>query len=136
MNCIYSYYFIPETTKPTRFSSNISGVPSLIDQIRTIFIRISISWILSIDITFHCPIIFLLPIDNEKIINGKTKITFCDQSYQRTSSFMNTISDLYCSSIVARDPSTYVDNFLNTSNDLYCKLFPLCSKLISKKRLF
>ena len=48
---------------------------------------------------------------------------------------MNAISDLNRSSITAPNPSTYVDNFLNTLNDLYCNFFPLCSKLISKKRL-
>ena len=32
MNFMWSYYFVPKTTKPTSFSSDISEVPSLLDQ--------------------------------------------------------------------------------------------------------
>ena len=71
MNFMQSYYFVPKITKPTRFSSNISEVPSLLDQIWTNFIDNSISGILSIDITDHCPVFFLLPIDNKKVTNDK-----------------------------------------------------------------
>ena len=135
MNFMRSYYFVPRITKPTRFSSNENETPSLLDQIWTNFVDNVITGILSIDITDHCPIFLYLPIDNNKHSNDKIKITFRDQSPERTSAFMSAIADLDWSNIIASDPSTYVDNFLTTINGLYCNFFPLRTKFITKKRM-
>ena len=66
MNFMQSYYFVPRITKPTRFSSNTSETPSLLDQIWTNFVDNVTTGILSIDITDHCPMFLSFLIDNER----------------------------------------------------------------------
>ena len=123
MNFMQSYYFVPRITKPTRFSSNISETPSLLDQIWTNFVDNVTTGILSIGITDYCPIFLYFSIDNEKHKNDKIKITFCDQSPERTLTFMDAVADLDSSGIIASDPFTYVDNFIVIINELYCRFF-------------
>ena len=48
---------------------------------------------------------------------------------------MDAVADSDISDIIPSDPLTYVDNFLALINELYCKVFPLCTKLMSKKRM-
>ena len=74
-------------------------------------------------------------IDNENPTKDKTKITFRDQSSERTSAFIEAIANLDWSNLLATDPSTYVDNFLTTRNNLKCNFFPLCTKFITEKRM-
>ena len=71
MNFMQSYYFVPRISKPTRFSTNDSETPSLLDQIWTNFVDNVTTGILSIDITDHCPIFLYSPIDDEKHRNDK-----------------------------------------------------------------
>ena len=64
MNFMQSYYFLPRITKPTRFSSNNSETPSLLDQIWTNFVDNVTTGILFIGIFDHCPISLYFPIYN------------------------------------------------------------------------
>ena len=70
-----------------------------------------------------------------KDINDKIKITFHDQSPERTSAFLDAVADFDFSVIIASESYTYADNLLAIINELYCNFFPLCTKFISKKRM-
>ena len=83
MNFMQSYFFVPKITEPTRFSSNMSGAPSLLDQIWTNFRDNFIQGILSIGITDHRPRFSLLTIDNKKVTSDKNKITFRHECHIR-----------------------------------------------------
>ena len=135
MNFMQFISFVPKITKQTRSSRNISEIPSSIDPIWTNFIDISFSGILSFDLPYICPIFFLLPFDDKKNTNDEIKITFRDQNHERTTAFMKAKTVLNWSSLIAPDPSTYVENILNTLNGLCGKFIPLFSQFISKKRL-
>ena len=69
------------------FSGNISETPFLFDQILTDFVDNVTTGFLSVDITDHSPIFLYFPVDIEKHINDKIKITYRDQKPERTSAF-------------------------------------------------
>ena len=124
MNFMQSFYLVPWTTRQTRFSSNNSETPSLLDQIRTNFVDNATTRLLSIYITHHCPIfcIFLLLIKYIKT----TKLKLLSVT-ERTSDFMDASADWDFSDIKASDPPTFVDGFLVIIMNTTIKNFSFCS---------
>ena len=90
-NFTQSFYFVPWITKPTRFSSNNSETPTLLDQIWTKFADKVTTGFLSIDIIGQWPIFCIFPSIMKNILTTKCMVGIADLDIFDT---LNLIPDL------------------------------------------
>ena len=132
MNFLQSYHFIPSITKPTRFSSNNTEVPSLLDQIWTNNLSYSESNIVLFDITDHCPTYIKMHCGNRtNDRTAKTKISFRPVTEIGRNAFKVALDNFNWSTIKNSSINIYVENFVKTINEMYTKHFPLKTKYVS-----
>ena len=133
---MYSFHFVPVTTKPTRFpSNNDHQSPSLIDHVWINRIDFSFEcFIILSDFTDHCPVFFKIDLPNFKnSLDEKVMIKFREINEPNLSHFETRLLNFNWSSIANDDVNLYVGNFLKTLNDFYNSTFPMKTKYISKK---
>ena len=135
MHFFQIHHFFPLIRKPTRFPSDASGSPTLLDHIWINSFLNTKSGIISIDLTDHCPTFLFLPVNKIIPDDGLMTVQFRNLSTENFNLFTQEICCFDWSSIRDPDISVYSFNFISKLNTIYCSCFPLQSKTISKKRL-
>ena len=136
IDVMQSSHYLPVINKPTRFPPNHSDIePTCLDHYWLNFLSGFLSGIITTDITDHCAIFMLIPIDIDKNLNDKIKITFRDTSNINKISFLNEISSVDWDALQNNDVSIFTENFLSKINNIYTKNFPIRTKFLTKKRL-
>ena len=129
---LQSLTFTPLISKPTRFPSNDTTLPTLLDQIHTNFSMNYSSGIIIHDLTDHLPIFLILDCDNrpDDLVKVSFRI-FDESSYER---FFSEVTQLNWDQIISDVVNISVSKFEKTLNSIYCNCFHIKHKFVSTKR--
>ena len=130
-----AHHFIPLITKPTRFSTNSSHIPSLLDHIWANNVNNYDSGIITNDSIDHLPTFLRIPSSSlNSTDSSKIKISFRYKCNDNMNNFENDLRCFDWESIRSSDVNTFTTNFSNKLNELYCQHFPIKIKYISNKQ--
>ena len=137
-NLLQSYRTLPVISKPTRFSSNASTAPTLLDHICFNSLANYRAGILDFDLTDHCPtfMIFSSPVVVNRNLNQTNVIRFRLHTEQFFAKFAENLEATNWDYIISTDDVDQKFEFFTSKLDeLYCSSFPIKTKRISRKRM-
>lgn len=135
INFMQSHHLISTIGNPTRFPPDLStSQPTLLDHIWVNFLDFSISAILDVDITDHCPVFIVVKVPGQ-VENAKVKYTFRDQSETNLENFYRRLGEVVWSFDRYNSIDDRFSYFNKTINDVFCESCPIKVKQVSSKRL-
>ena len=135
LSFMQNHFYLPLITRPTRFPEGLQrAAPSLLDHIYVNFSPPAVSGILKLHITDHLPVFLTFVIPEDSSQNYKIKFrVFKDDSRIRFSRDLALI--IWEELLTSQDLNTNYDIFNRKLGQLYNSLFPVVTKIISKKRI-
>ena len=131
---LQSYHYFPVITKPTRYPPDDNHSPTLIDHIWLNSLNIINSGVVHLDLLDHIPTYVQLPLPISSKNDEYVSISFRINSEENRQIFRNTISEFDWTTCISNDVNEYLHNFTDKLDSLYCSIFPLKSKMISKRK--
>ena len=136
MSFMQSNHLVPLIKRPTRYPANLDNtLPTLLDHIWVNFLDSSLSGVLDIDITDHCPVFVCVPVPPSRLIDDKVKVTFRDQSNDNMIKIRDELFNYDWNLDQFSDLNEKLRCFSDSLNYIYVKNCPLKVKFISRKRL-
>ena len=128
-----SFNLISAITVPTRFPSNDSSSPTILDHVWVSFLDEYTSGVIKIDLTDHCPTFLYFQQGNNNI-NDKRKITFRFEPQNSIDLMMQKICSVDWDSVILGDVNQDCNTFISILNEIYCQSCPLKTKYVSCER--
>ena len=133
---LQSHCFIPSITKATRFAPDSQTLASSLDQIWTDSLSCSISGIIDLDITDHCPTFLNFNVPTPLKQDNYFDYTFRPFSIDNRNRLEEKLRDFNWDTILnSNDVDYMLETFSEKINTFYCQCFPKKTKRITSKRL-